>query len=138
MPEGDICALCGARPARHWSSTILQPVVLRVTPTCGPCNDAEMAADRVLESQRTEEPEPTSRDIEASLLALGPIDWSVLEPQLVKLDTMPDVDASDLAIVAYAVPRIAAHHGQALPAEVVGFVARYAHLASEIKLTQHE
>ena len=28
---------CGQRPARYWGNTILGPVILRVTPWCGPC-----------------------------------------------------------------------------------------------------
>lgn len=125
MPEGDICAHCGQRPARYWSYTILQPVVLRITPMCGPCSDAEKAT-ATADSEPSEVAEPTPSDAEAHMLALGPIDWRVLGPQLAELDDAGDTHASDRAFVADAVRRVAAHHGQALPVDVATFIARYA------------
>jgi hypothetical protein len=126
MAEGDICAHCGERLARYWSLTILSSVTLRVTPICGPCHDAEVAADSSADSQPTEDVEPMPADIEAKVLALGPIDWAVLAPCLVQLESAPEMPVHELMFVAHSVRRIAAHHDQSLPADVAAFVSRHA------------
>ena len=125
MPVGDICARCGQRPARYWSNTILGPVTLRVTPWCGPCFEAEIAATDPTGTDGGDDAEPTPQELEAGLLALGPIDWDVLRPYLPDPEAAVHDPEGDLAFVAGAVRRIAAHHGQPLPAEVAAFVARH-------------
>jgi hypothetical protein len=126
MPEGDICAYCGERPARFWAYTILSSVTLRITPKCGPCFDAELAADGAFDPQPSEDVEPTPADIEAGILGLGPIDWAVLGPCLEQLESAPEMPVHELVFVADSVRRIAAHHKQPLPADVAAFVSRHA------------
>ena len=125
MPPGDICARCGQRPARYWSYAVLGPVTLRETPWCGPCFEAETAAEDPGDLATADEPGPTPEEAEESLLALGPIDWDVLRPCLPGPEAAGDAPAGELAFVADAVRRIAAHHGQTLPADVAAFVARH-------------
>ena len=126
MAEGDICAHCGERLARYWAYTILSSVTLRITPTCGPCFDAELAADGAFDPRPTEVVEPTPTNHDARILALGPIDWAVLRPCLVQLESAPEMPVHELVFVADAVRRIAAHHDQPLPPDVAAFVARHA------------
>ena len=125
MPAGDICARCGQRTARYWGYTILGPVTLRVTPWCAPCFEAETASEGSGEITAADEAEPTPVEAEEALLALGPIDWDVLRPFLPGPDAAGDDPEGDLAFVSGAVRRIAAHHGQPLPADVAAFVARH-------------
>ena len=117
---------CGQRPARYWGNTILGSVVLRVTPWCGPCFEADTAVEDPTDGGARDKAELTPAEVEEGLLALGPIDWSVLRPFLASADAEVTAPlAAELAFIADAVRRIAAHHRQPLPADVAAFVARH-------------
>ena len=120
-----MCASCGQRQARFWGYTILGPVTLRVTPLCGPCFEAETAVDEAEGVDSNDEADLTPEEVEDRLMALGPIDWTVLAPQLPSPEVTVEVPAADLAFVADTVRRIAAHHGQPLPHDIAAFVARH-------------
>jgi hypothetical protein len=73
-----------------------------------------------------DEAELTPAEVEEGLLALGPIDWTILRPFLPSADAEVTTPlAAELAFVADAVRRIATHHRQPLPADVAAFVARH-------------
>ena len=108
-PIEETCTLCGIRPAVVSGQTILGAVSIRRVSVCDVC-------------EATQEQLP--EDFDALLLALGPMDFTVVEESLAPAEQYASPD--ELAGTAEAIARSAQLHAQELPETVRVFVSRHA------------
>lgn len=108
----EICSSCHQREATVWAAHLLGVVSVRSEGLCAPCAAARVGAAP-----------PPGDDLDAALLALGPLDFGAVASQLPLVE--PLAGADELAGTAEALARAAELHGRALPPAVQAFVARH-------------